>query len=118
MSQFFLHKTFDNGKISNKINEGLQSFIISKTGTRSLLNNYRPILVLTSTYKVASKTLANRVQGYLLWWIRPTQIGFVKDKSILNNVFLTYESMQWAKESKYDLMILLLDFEKEYDRMN
>lgn len=39
----------------------------------------------------------------------------MKDRCILDNVLLAIE---WAKESKQDLVILLLDFEKAYDRIN
>jgi hypothetical protein len=42
----------------------------------------------------------------------------VKDRYILNNVFLAYEAMEYAKESSQDLIILMIDFEKAYDRIN
>ena len=92
--------------------------LIPKGGPRTLLTNYRPISVLTSAYKVIAKTMANRTQKYLPLWIRKTQTGFVRDRQILDNVFLAYEAMEWATESKQDLVVLFLDFEKAYDRIN
>jgi uncharacterized protein YegJ (DUF2314 family) len=36
----------------------------------------------------------------------------------LDNVFLAYEAMEYAKETKQELIILMIDFEKTYDRVN
>jgi hypothetical protein len=33
-------------------------------------------------------------------------------------VFLALEAMEWANESDQDLVMLLLDFEKTYDKIN
>jgi hypothetical protein len=92
--------------------------MVPKPGPRVQVNIYRPISVLTSIYKVIAKTLANRTQKHLPHWIRITHTRFVRDRQILDNVFLAYEAMEWATENKQDLVILLLDFEKAYDRVN
>ncbi len=49
--------------------------------------------------------------------IRPNQIGFVMGKNILDNNFLAQESLEWAIESDLDLVLLLLNFEKTFDRI-
>jgi len=49
--------------------------------------------------------------------IRPNQTGFIKGRSIIDNIFLAFESMEWALESSQDIVLLLLDFEKAYDRV-
>lgn len=69
-------------------------------------------------YKLVAKALANRLQPFLPDCILPTQKTFVKDRCILDNVFLASEASDWAKESSQDLVILLLDFEKAYDRVS
>ncbi len=33
-------------------------------------------------------------------------------------MFLTFETMEWAKESNHDFVLLLLDFEKAYNKIN
>jgi hypothetical protein len=38
-------------------------------------------------------------------------------KSILDNNFLAHESLEWAVESGQDLILLLLDFEKTFNRI-
>ncbi len=49
--------------------------------------------------------------------VRPNQTGFVEGRSILNNVFMVQEALEWAKENNQDLVLLLLDFEKAFDRI-
>ncbi len=49
--------------------------------------------------------------------IRPNQTGFVEVKSILDNVFMAQEVLEWAEEDNQDLVLLLLDFEKAFDRI-
>jgi len=44
-------------------------------------------------------------------------MGFVEGQSILDNVFMAQESLGWAEESNQDLVLLLLDFEKTFDRI-
>jgi hypothetical protein len=61
--------------------------------------------------------LARRLQVFLLNVIRPGQTGFVEGRSILDNTFLAQETQDWAEESNQDLVILLLDFEKAFDRV-
>jgi hypothetical protein len=51
-------------------------------------------------------------------WILPSQTGFVPNRCILDNVFLAFEAREWTLENKQDLSMLLLDFEKAYNRVN
>jgi hypothetical protein len=72
---------------------------------------------MASIYKILAKTLARRIQADLTEVIRPNQTGFVEGRSILDNVFLAQESLGWAEESDQDLVLLLLDFEKAFDKI-
>jgi hypothetical protein len=62
---------------SNYINKGLIT-LIPKMGNRSKLRNWRPIILLGSVYKILAKTLAGRLQAFLLGVIRPNQTSFAK----------------------------------------
>jgi hypothetical protein len=64
-----------------------------------------------------AKTLARRVQAALPHIIKPNQTGFVEGRSILDNAFMAQEALEWAEESDQDLVLLLLDFEKAFDRI-
>lgn len=49
--------------------------------------------------------------------ISTTQTGFVKGRYILENLITCWESLHWAKESGQNGAMLLIDFEKAYDRI-
>jgi hypothetical protein len=106
---------FSADSTSTHVNKGMIT-LIPKLGDRSRLNNWRPITLLGSIYKILAKTLARRIQADLTEVIRPNQTGFVEGQSILDNVFLAQESLGWAEESDQDL-VLLLDFEKAFDKI-
>jgi hypothetical protein len=105
-----------NGETSELFNKGL-IILIPKSGNHARIGNWRPITLLGSLYKILAKTLAKRLQTFLPSIIRPSQTGFVKGRCILDNTFLAQEAQDWAEESNQDLVLLFLDFEKAFDRI-
>jgi len=63
------------------------------------------------------KLLAGRVQAALPNVVRPNQTGFMEGRSIFDNVFMAQGALEWAEENNQDLVLLLLDFEKAFDRI-
>ncbi len=41
----------------------------------------------------------------------------MEGRSIIDNTFMAQEALEWAEESEHDLVLLLLDFEKAFDRI-
>jgi mannosylglycoprotein endo-beta-mannosidase len=105
-----------NGETSEWMNKGLIT-LIPKSGDHAKIGNWRLITLLGSLYKILAKTLARRLQGFLPNIVRPGQTGFVEGRSILDNTFLAQEAQDWAEESDHDLVLLLLDFKKAFDRI-
>jgi hypothetical protein len=103
-----LHPTLNTSRIA----------LIPKVRDLSLITNYRPISLLSTLYKIIAKLLANRLVPNLHKWIRRSQIGFDKGCCIFDNVYLAVKAMSWAEESNQDLALILLDFEKAYDRIS
>jgi hypothetical protein len=104
------------GATSPFINKGIIT-LIPKSGDRARLNNWRPITLLGSIYMILAKILVNRLRSVLNEVIRPNQTGFVEGRCILDNVFMAQEGLAWAEESNQDLVLLPLDFEKPFDRI-
>jgi hypothetical protein len=92
--------------------------LIPKSEDRLRIQNYRPISLLNTLYKIVAKVYANRMKPLLHNWILPSQTGFVPNRCILDNIFLAFETIAWTRENQQDLSMLLLDFEKAYDRVN
>lgn len=55
-----------------------------------------------------------RIQAHLLQIIQPNQTRFVAKRNILDNIFLERDAM----ESEQKLILLLLDFEKAFNKIN
>jgi hypothetical protein len=72
----------------------------------------------TGQIQYYAKTMANRMQSKFLLWIKTSQTGFVKDRYILDNVFVAYELIKYARKKKQELIILMIDFKKAYDQVN
>ncbi len=119
-------------KITNSMNHNFIKIIILKemkfaitvlpsgkalghNGDYAKIGNWRPIILLSSIYKVLPKLLVKRIQIHLLDIIYPNQTSFVGSRNILNKSFFAQVAMEWAMENDWDLMFLFLDFEKAFD---
>ncbi len=104
------------GLTSEYINKGMIT-LIPKSRDHSKQGNWGPITFLGSIYKILAKTLARKIQEFLLLVIRPNLINFVEGISIVDNNFLAQEALVWALKSGQDLVLLLLDFEKTSEKI-
>ena len=113
----FVTESVTQACISEELNVS-KIALLPKTEDRSRIQNFRPISLLNTMYKLVAKVYANRMKPLLHHWIIPSQTGFVPNRCILDNIFLAFESIEWALESKQEISMLLLDFEKAYDRVS
>ena len=108
----------DNGTMPQRFSEGLLFLIPKGEGVTDDIRQWRPITILNTVYKVLAKALSLRIQPFLGDLIHATQTGFVKERSILDNIFIFWEATALARLLGEDLVVLLLDFEKAYDRVD
>ena len=73
---------------------------------------------MNTAYKILAQAISLRIQPFLLDLIHNTQTGFVHGKSIFYNIFSFWEASKWSIQSNQKLAILLLDFEKAYDKVD
>ena len=64
-----------------------------------------------------AKAIALQLQPLLSKLVHHTQTGFMSDRNIVENIFNFWEASAFAKHSKQNLAVILLDFEKVYDRV-
>ncbi len=50
--------------------------------------------------------------------IHGSQIAFIQDRCILDNIFTFHQAVDWARATGTPLALLFLDFEKAYDRVD
>ena len=73
--------------------------------------------MLNTIYKIMAKTLCNWLQTVLWNIIHASQTGFLKDRSIMDNIFVFWEITSLARTMNEDMAVLFLDFKKAYDRV-
>ncbi|GJY45171.1 RNA-directed DNA polymerase, eukaryota [Tanacetum coccineum] len=80
-----------------------------------VVENYRPISLIGSVYKIIAKILANHLVGVLGDLIHEVQSAFIANRQILDGPFILDELIHWCKSKKKQSMIFKVDFEKAYD---
>ena len=91
--------------------------LLFKKGCPLNPRNYRPIALLNVMAKILSGILNNRLRKVLESIIPPEQTGFVPNRSISENVILLQDAVYYAKRHHPSSIIVSLDFEKAYDRV-
>ena len=84
----------------------------------SYLVNWRPISLLNFDYKLLTKVLANRVKKVIPSIISSSQTAYVRDRSITDSVKLVQDIIHLLDLQKSPGLLLLVDFQKEFDSIN
>ena len=79
------------------------------------IKNWRPLTLLNSDYKIAAKSIANRLKPFLSNLINYDQTGFIRGRFIGENIRLIESVIGYAKENNIPGLLLFLDFEKAFD---
>ncbi|CAI5466142.1 unnamed protein product [Closterium sp. Yama58-4] len=91
------------------------TILLHKKGPKEQIQNYRPITLLTSSYKVVAKLLANRMKRALDRVISKEQCGFLPGRRLSDAVSLVADVIEAAKNDNKDWYILMVDFQKAFD---
>ncbi|KAL0448005.1 UNVERIFIED_CONTAM: putative mitochondrial protein [Sesamum latifolium] len=94
--------------------------LIPKYKNPETLAQFLPISLCNVVYKIASKTIANRLKPWLDSIISPSQSAFVPGCLITNNVLLAFEINHYLNtrtKGRKHFMNLKLDISKAYDRV-
>ncbi|CAI5473374.1 unnamed protein product [Closterium sp. Yama58-4] len=94
------------------------TILLHKKGGRDQLENYRPIALLSFTYKVIARVVADRMKTVLSEVVSPEQFGFLPGKRLSDAVGLVADIIEAAKNKDKDWYLLLVDFRKAFDSVS
>ncbi|GAU47276.1 hypothetical protein TSUD_94650 [Trifolium subterraneum] len=113
----FMAEFHRNGRLSKGINSTFIA-LIPKVDSPHRLNDFRPISLVGSLYKILAKVLANRLRMVVGRVISESQTAFVKDRQILDGILIANEVVDEARKTKKELLLFKVDFEKAYDSVD
>jgi ribonuclease HI len=91
---------------------------IYKKKDRTKIQNYRPITLLNTDYKIMTKVLATQLATHACDLIHPDQSGFVPTRSIFDPIRLAETMSAYADYMEENGAIVALDQEKAYDKVD
>jgi len=113
----FLHEFHRNGRLAKGINSTFIA-LISKVDSPQRLNDFRPLFLVGSLYKILAKVLANRLRLVIGSVISDSQSAFSKGRQILDGILVANEVVDEARRCKKELLLFKVDFEKAYDSID
>uniref|UniRef100_A0A9J8DK74 Reverse transcriptase domain-containing protein n=1 Tax=Cyprinus carpio carpio TaxID=630221 RepID=A0A9J8DK74_CYPCA len=110
-----LVECINNGELAESMKQGLICLIPKPNKDPNILDNWRPITLLNSDYKLLASVYAEKLKSCLADIISNTQSGFLKGRHISNNIRLIIDILDYPEFINKDALILFIDFYKAFD---
>jgi hypothetical protein len=92
--------------------------LLPKCREATQIKQYRPICLLNLSFKFFTKVTTNRISQVAQKIISPSQTAFIPGHNIMEGVIVLHETIHEMHRKKQSGVILKLDFEKAYDKLN
>ena len=106
------------GLLSILEDRGLLTLIPKKDKSLCYIKNWRPISLLNCDYKIAAKSIANRIKRTVPSVINSDQTGFQKNRFIVENIMLLTSILSHTDIEKIPGLLLFIDFERHLTLLN
>ncbi|CAM2105605.1 unnamed protein product [Caretta caretta] len=92
--------------------------LLPKKGDLRDLQNWRPVSLLSTDYKIIAKAVSLRLGSVIADVIHPDQTYTVSGHSIFDNLFLVRDLLELGRRDGLSFALLSLDQEKAFDRVD
>ncbi|KAL4385972.1 hypothetical protein GQ457_09G021960 [Hibiscus cannabinus] len=82
------------------------------------VNDFRPISLVSSVYKIVAKVLSRRLVGCMEEVIGDNQFAFLQGKQITDCVLIANETIEDIRRRKRAALVFKADFQKAYDTID
>jgi hypothetical protein len=93
-------------------------WVIYKKGSTAALENYRPISLLDSLYKIYAAIMQTKSADKLNFLYKRTQFGFRKDRSTGHAIHMVRRIAEHGEQTKTQTHIVVLDWKNIFDEIN
>ena len=113
-----LVRDFERGSLDiQRLNYSIVTLIPKEPDAKNM-KKIRPICLSNCSVKIFSNAMTNRVSPIGHRLLAPCQSAFVRGRFILESVVTAHEAIHEVHKSKEPRIVLKLDYEKAYDRVN
>ena len=112
-----LNEAYEKGELSCSQRRGIIKLLYKKND-KTLLNNWRPISLLNTDYKILAHVLANRLKDVIEKPINIDQTGYIKCRFIGQNIGVIQDVIDLLENNNTEGGVLFLDFRKAFDTVN
>jgi hypothetical protein len=92
--------------------------MISKSDSLEYFEDFRPISLCNSIYKVVEKIIARRLKPIISEAISKEQFGFMEGRHIHEAIWVAQEGLHSLKTKKLKGIVVKMDLSKDYDRVS
>ena len=100
-------EAFSSSSLPTSLNQGPIK-LITNNASRDTIGGWRPIIILSISYKIMDKALPSQMQRVSSQIVSQEQMEFV-------HVISAWEAMEWARETGHDSLFLKVNLYKAYD---
>ena len=120
----FLVRSLNSGYAKERLScsqkQGIITLIPKGKKAKEYIQNWRPISLLNTTFKILSRVMANRMRFVIDKLIGHEQKGFMKGRYIGECMRTVYDIMWEVKHSQNSgkVMLLMADFQSAFDSLD
>ena len=112
-------ESFNIGELSFTQRQGILTLIHKgKELDRDELNNWRPITLTNSDYKILAKVLARRLGNVVSKLINEDQVGYIKGRNISTVLRTIDDTINYLNHTGKAGYLLALDYRKAFDSLS
>ena len=113
-----LFLAFYEGRLDvHRLNYGIITLLPKISGANKI-QQFRPIYLLRCPYKLITKVLDNRAAPFADVLFSKHQNAFIKNRHITDGIISLHEILHYTHIRKKVGIVIKLDFEKAYDKVN